>query len=195
MLIPSPPAPCAKVAVIVRRFRTYVDTFSGGMGRTTEYCRAAAQASERRRPMSGFLLSFVLGYRWLDRASFAPPYHPVPWFSQAPAQRHRPRTGLLHHLRGDGYRRTHPLRRSECRHYDRPCHQRDGRLSAPRPGLRSLLKAPIPDASPPRWMESVASMSPAKAFGFGMALFPVQIKNLAIFIACVELIAAASLGS
>jgi Sap, sulfolipid-1-addressing protein len=61
-------------------------------------------------------------------------------------------------------------------------------------GLRSLLKAPDPDASPPRWMESVASMSPAKAFGIGMVLFPVQIKNLAIFIACVELIAAASLG-
>jgi Sap, sulfolipid-1-addressing protein len=61
-------------------------------------------------------------------------------------------------------------------------------------GLRSLLKAPDPDASPPRWMGSVASMSPAKAFGFGMALFPIQIKNLAIFIACVELIAAASLG-
>jgi hypothetical protein len=61
-------------------------------------------------------------------------------------------------------------------------------------GLRSLLKAPDPDASPPRWMESVASMSPARAFGFGMVLFPVQIKNLAIFIACVELIAAASLG-
>ena len=37
-------------------------------------------------------------------------------------------------------------------------------------------------------------MTPAKAFGFGMALFPVQIKNLAIFVACVNLIAAASLG-
>jgi hypothetical protein len=37
-------------------------------------------------------------------------------------------------------------------------------------------------------------MSPARAFGFGMALFPIQVKNLAIFVACVNLIAAASLG-
>ena len=37
-------------------------------------------------------------------------------------------------------------------------------------------------------------MTPAKAFGFGMALFPVQIKDLAIFVACVNLIATASLG-
>src|SRR5215218_4009289 len=61
-------------------------------------------------------------------------------------------------------------------------------------GLRSLLNAPDPDAHPPRWMESISSMSPVKAFGFGMALFPVQIKNLAIFVACINLIAAASLG-
>jgi Sap, sulfolipid-1-addressing protein len=61
-------------------------------------------------------------------------------------------------------------------------------------GLRSLLNAPDPDAPPPRWMGSISSMSPAKAFGFGMALFPVQIKNLAIFVACVNLIAAASLS-
>jgi hypothetical protein len=37
-------------------------------------------------------------------------------------------------------------------------------------------------------------MSPAKAFGVGMALFPVQIKNLAIFVACVNLIATTSLS-
>jgi hypothetical protein len=37
-------------------------------------------------------------------------------------------------------------------------------------------------------------MTPVKAFGIGMALFPVQIKNLAIFVACVNLIATASLG-
>jgi hypothetical protein len=61
-------------------------------------------------------------------------------------------------------------------------------------GLRSLLNAPDPDASPPRWMESINSISAAKAFGFGMALFPVQIKNLAIFVACVNLIAAAGLS-
>src|SRR5829696_5826704 len=62
-------------------------------------------------------------------------------------------------------------------------------------GLRSLLHAPDPDAQPPRWMESISSMSPPRAFGVGMALFPVQIKNLAIFVACVNLIAAASLSS
>jgi hypothetical protein len=43
-------------------------------------------------------------------------------------------------------------------------------------------------------MESLTSTSPAKAFGIGMTLFPVQIKNLAIFIACVNLIATASLS-
>ena len=37
----------------------------------------------------------------------------------------------------------------------------------------------------------MSSMTPAKAFGIGMVLFPIQIKNLAIFIACVNLIATA----
>jgi len=61
-------------------------------------------------------------------------------------------------------------------------------------GLKSLLNSPDPDASPPRWMESTSTMSPARAFGFGMALFPVQIKNLAIFLACLNLIVASSLS-
>jgi hypothetical protein len=61
-------------------------------------------------------------------------------------------------------------------------------------GLRSLLNAPDPDAQPPRWMESVKSMSPPRAFGFGVALFPIQIKNLAIFVACIELIVASTLS-
>ena len=61
-------------------------------------------------------------------------------------------------------------------------------------GLRSLLRSSDPDASPPAWMESIKSMSPPGAFGFGVALFPVQIKNLAIFVACIELIIASSLG-
>ena len=61
-------------------------------------------------------------------------------------------------------------------------------------GLRSLLDAPDPEAQQPRWMESVSSMSRPRAFGFGMALFPVQMKNLAIFVACVNLIATASLS-
>jgi hypothetical protein len=43
-------------------------------------------------------------------------------------------------------------------------------------------------------MESIRSVSTAKAFGFGMALFVVQIKNLAIFVACLHLIAVASLS-
>ena len=34
-------------------------------------------------------------------------------------------------------------------------------------------------------------MTSAKAFGIGMVLFPIQIKNLAIFTACVNLIATA----
>ena len=61
-------------------------------------------------------------------------------------------------------------------------------------GLRSLLDSSDPDASPPRWMESINSMSPPRAFGFGMALFPLQVKNLAIFVACLNLIIASSLG-
>src|SRR5215213_6168987 len=61
-------------------------------------------------------------------------------------------------------------------------------------GLRSLLYAPDPDAQPPRWMESISSMSPPRAFGFGMVLFPLQIKNLAIFVACLNLIIVSSLG-
>jgi cadmium resistance protein CadD (predicted permease) len=61
-------------------------------------------------------------------------------------------------------------------------------------GLRNLLNAPDPDAQPPRWMESVSSMSSPRAFALGMALFAIQIKNLAIFVACLELIVAASLG-
>ena len=59
-------------------------------------------------------------------------------------------------------------------------------------GLRSLLNAP--DTQPPGWMESIRSMSPPRAFGFGMALFPLQIKNLAIFVACLNLIIASSLS-
>ena len=61
-------------------------------------------------------------------------------------------------------------------------------------GLRSLLVAPDPETQLPRWMESISSISPPRAFDFGVALFPIQIKNLAIFVACLELIAAASLG-
>jgi hypothetical protein len=61
-------------------------------------------------------------------------------------------------------------------------------------GLRSLLDSSDPDASPPRWMESINSISPSRAFGFGMALFPLQVKNLAIFVACLNLIIASSLS-
>jgi hypothetical protein len=61
-------------------------------------------------------------------------------------------------------------------------------------GLRNLLHVPDSDAQPPRWMESIRSVSPAKTFVFGMALFPIQIKNLAIFVACLNLIAVASLS-
>jgi hypothetical protein len=60
--------------------------------------------------------------------------------------------------------------------------------------LRSLLDSPDPDPQPPRWMESINSMSPPRAFGFRMALFPLQVKNLAIFVACLNLIIASSLS-
>jgi len=42
-------------------------------------------------------------------------------------------------------------------------------------------------------MEAASSITLAKAFGIGMVLFPLQIKNLAIFVACINLIATASL--
>src|SRR5215208_2607770 len=47
-------------------------------------------------------------------------------------------------------------------------------------GLRTVLAPPDPDSTPPKWMESIDSMSPPRAFGFGMVLFPLQVKNLAI---------------
>ena len=59
-------------------------------------------------------------------------------------------------------------------------------------GLRRLVITRDPDTSLPRWMESVSSITPAKAFGIGIVLFPLQIRILAIFIACITLIAAAS---
>jgi hypothetical protein len=55
-------------------------------------------------------------------------------------------------------------------------------------GLRTVLAPPDPDSTPPKWMESINSMSPPRAFGFGMVLFPLQVKNLAIFVACLNLI-------
>jgi len=61
-------------------------------------------------------------------------------------------------------------------------------------GIRSLLNAPDPDTRPPGRMETITSVSPIRAFGIGIALFPVQLKNLAIFIACVNLIATANLS-
>jgi hypothetical protein len=62
-------------------------------------------------------------------------------------------------------------------------------------GLRTLLlNTPDRAASAARWMESARYITPAKAFGIGMAFFPIQIKNLAIFIACTNLIATANLS-
>jgi hypothetical protein len=62
-------------------------------------------------------------------------------------------------------------------------------------GLRTLLLNTSDHAgSAAKWRESVRYITPAKAFGLGMALFPIQIKNLAIFIACINLIAAANLS-
>jgi Sap, sulfolipid-1-addressing protein len=58
-------------------------------------------------------------------------------------------------------------------------------------GLRSLLGSP--DASPPGWLKSIDNRSPFRAFALGMALFPLQVKNLAIFIACLNLIIVSSL--
>jgi hypothetical protein len=62
-------------------------------------------------------------------------------------------------------------------------------------GLKSLLGSPDPDASPPGWLETIDNSSPSRAFALGMALFPLQVKNLAIFVACLNLIIASGLGT
>lgn len=59
--------------------------------------------------------------------------------------------------------------------------------------LRSLLGSPDPDASPPGWLASINSLSPPRAFVVGVALFPLQVKNLAIFVVCLVLIIASGL--
>ena len=61
-------------------------------------------------------------------------------------------------------------------------------------GLRTVIAPPDPDSTPPKWMESIDSMSPPRAFGFGMVLFPLQVKNLAIFVASLNLIIVSNLG-
>ena len=62
-------------------------------------------------------------------------------------------------------------------------------------GLRTLLlNTPDRVGSAAKWREAVRYITPAKAFGIGMALFPIWIKNLAIFIACMNLIATANLS-
>jgi hypothetical protein len=60
-------------------------------------------------------------------------------------------------------------------------------------GLRSLLGSPDPDAPPPGWLASIDNSSPSRAIAVGMALFPLQVKNLAIFVACLNLIIASGL--
>jgi hypothetical protein len=59
--------------------------------------------------------------------------------------------------------------------------------------LRSLLGSPDPDASPPGWLASINSLSPPRAFVVRVALFPLQVKNLAIFVVCLVLIIASGL--
>jgi Sap, sulfolipid-1-addressing protein len=61
-------------------------------------------------------------------------------------------------------------------------------------GLGSLLGSSDPEASPPGWLESIDNSSPARAFALGMALFPLQVKNLAIFVACLNLISIRATG-
>jgi hypothetical protein len=62
-------------------------------------------------------------------------------------------------------------------------------------GLGSLLGSSDPEASPPGWLESIDNSSPFRAFALGIALFPLQVKNLAIFVACLNLIIASGLGN
>jgi hypothetical protein len=83
--------------------------------------------------------------------------------------------GYLYYLHGYRYLATRSLGRcGGCRFHRRQGHQRNGRGLLIVLGLRSLLKGPDPDASPPGWMECIDSMSPPRAFGIGVALFPLQ---------------------
>jgi len=62
-------------------------------------------------------------------------------------------------------------------------------------GLGSLLGSSGSDTSPPGWLASIDNSSPFRAFAVGIALFPLQVKNLAIFIVCLNLIIASDLGT
>ena len=143
--------------------------------------------------MAGLL---VTCHRRHYHASLAPPHDPVPGFPAAPSQRHRPRPRILCYLHGHRYLGAHSFRRMRTSTVSTV-----GRVICLKVrilllflGLRSLFDAPDPDASPPRWMEPIDAMSPPRAFGFGMVLFPLQVKNLAIFLTCLNLIIASNLG-
>jgi hypothetical protein len=137
-----------------------------------------------------------LGNRWLGRASSAPPHHPV-----LGSQRPLPNASSL----TLGYFTTCAVigisglilfggAESAVSTVGRVINATVGALLIVL-GLMSLLDSPDPDAYPPRWIESINSMSPPRAFGFGMALFPLQVKNLAIFVACLNMIIASSLSA
>jgi hypothetical protein len=136
------------------------------------------------------------GHRWLDRASFDPPHHPVFGFQGALANAGALALGYFTTCAVMGI--SGPVlfgdAGSAISTVGRVIGVAVGALLIVL-GLRSLLNAPDPDAQPPGWLESIDSMSPPGAFAFGMALFPLQVKNLAIFVACLELITSASLGA
>jgi hypothetical protein len=117
----------------------------------------------------------------LDRASLAPPPHPVLGFSQTPTQRYCSPARVLHYLRRDGDRGSHSLQWSGERHlYNRASHQRDGRRSARRPG-------PQEPAQCTRSRRTTAEVDGIDKFHLAAqgvrgrdGALPLQIKNLAI---------------
>ncbi|PRP91054.1 Glycerophosphoryl diester phosphodiesterase [Enhygromyxa salina] len=55
---------------------------------------------------------------------------------------------------------------------------------------KKWLTPPDPDAPPPKLMEAVDTLTPVKAFGFGVVVTLLNVKNLAIYFSAISVIAA-----
>jgi hypothetical protein len=60
--------------------------------------------------------------------------------------------------------------------------------------LRSYLRVPDPDAPPPKWLASIETIVPSKAFIFGIVLMATNLKILVIYTIGVAQILGAGLG-
>jgi threonine/homoserine/homoserine lactone efflux protein len=60
--------------------------------------------------------------------------------------------------------------------------------------LKSLLNMPDPNAPPPKWMSSLSSMGPSRAFVFGMLVMATNFTTLALFVSGVKEIVLTEVG-